>query len=52
MAKGPQKTVAINHVEDIARAWDGSQFFLTIPDVPVVDNRAGRGNFHGEPRAS
>jgi hypothetical protein len=39
MAKGPPKTVALNHdnyhAEDVGRLADGRQFFLTTPFVPA-----------------
>lgn len=48
MAKGPPKTVALNHddyhAEHVGRLADGRQFFLTIPFVPAegVGTATGR----------
>jgi len=41
MAKGPPKTIALNHdeyqAEHVGRLADGRQFFLTTPFVPAVE---------------
>jgi hypothetical protein len=41
MAKGPPKTVALNHdnyhAQHVGRLADGRQFFLTIPFVPAAE---------------
>ena len=46
MAKGPPKTVAVNHddyhAEYVGRTKDGAQFFLTTPFVPGVADQPGR----------
>jgi hypothetical protein len=46
MAKGPPKTVALNHddyhAEHVGRLADGRQFFLTIPFVPANKTGTGR----------
>jgi hypothetical protein len=46
MAKGPPKTVALDHddyaAEYVGRTKDGRQFFLTTPFVPAVGDEPGR----------
>jgi hypothetical protein len=46
MAKGPPKTVTINHdeyhAEFVGRTSDSRQFFLTIPFVPSIGRAPGR----------
>jgi len=46
MAKGPPKTVALDHddyaAEYVGRTKDGRQFFLTTPFVPAIGEKAGR----------
>lgn len=46
MAKGPPKTITLNHddyhAEHVGRLADGRQFFLTTPFVPAVGKAAGR----------
>ena len=46
MAKGPPKTVALDHddyaAEYVGRTKDGRQFFLTTPFVPAIGDEPGR----------